>query len=290
MDPSWVQEGWWVENSQNGWCINNGKTLWPYEQMGWFGVFFKTTPIFGNMDIMDKIEHPEFHQKLNGTESQRTPKSQVSCDCRAMIDTQFFLGVREKWVLWVRFLGNHQLVQLCQIPSLNYRWWFRNPAITTWDGAKTFNWCRISAINGMIMITPRFRIPWKVLFEEDHWHICDCVPRWEETARKFVSTKWSRNLSRKPTSWASPNFNSSSTFFRVLFFVALFSSMVQFYYCMQKHGEKTRSHQLLWCYGCHGITSSRNQLPHLWRFLGWKHVKTLLWSSNSDLTRPHPKR
>ena len=42
------------------------------------------------------------HQKLNGTESQRTPDP-VICD-RAIGYSGFF-GVRETWVLWVRFLG-----------------------------------------------------------------------------------------------------------------------------------------------------------------------------------------
>ena len=47
---------------------------------------------------------PKIHQKLNGTESQRTP-DQVSCvSCYDRYSG--FFGVRETWVRpWVRFLG-----------------------------------------------------------------------------------------------------------------------------------------------------------------------------------------
>ena len=61
-------------------------------------LFFSRSRLSMNLSI---------HQKLNGTESQRTP-DQVSCDRAIRLDTLVFSG-SVQWVLWVRFLGfNHQ--------------------------------------------------------------------------------------------------------------------------------------------------------------------------------------
>ena len=80
-------------------------------QMSWFNhqlrklVALLTRWNFGSLKVQNGSKGVCFfthkkqsHQKLNGTESQRTA-DQVSCDRKSHLDTQGFFGVRETWLL-----------------------------------------------------------------------------------------------------------------------------------------------------------------------------------------------
>ena len=95
-----------------------GPTFHPLVQLS---TLWSNFPSFGPTFHPLAISAFTNHQKLNGTESQRTPVKSKLRD-RAIRYSGFF-GVRETWVLWVRFLG-YKGFEFClfflRIPTLHY--------------------------------------------------------------------------------------------------------------------------------------------------------------------------